>query len=332
MDTKNEHKILIVDDNSKNIQVAANILNEYNISYASDGETALSIAGSVKPDLILLDVMMPGIDGFEVCKRLKRDQKTFEIPVIFLTSLAESDNIVNGFKTGAADYITKPFKAPELKTRVKTQIDLKKHQDHLEFMVLERTEKLRMTLEQAIGALSAALEKRDPYTAGHQHRVAYIAGMIAEEMKFPDEKIKALKMAALVHDIGKICVPSELLANPRKLTSIEMELIKTHSYEGFEILDKVEFPWPIAQIVLQHHECINGSGYPNGLDKNDILEEAKIIAVSDVVEAMSSHRPYRAALGIGKALEQITRYRGVLYDQDVVDVCELLIKNNRLNL
>ncbi len=324
-------KILIVDDIAQNIQVAAGILKEYNIFYANDGKTALSIAGENELDLILLDVMMPEMDGFEVCSRLKNDPRTRNIPVIFLTASSEIEDIVKGFELGAQDYLSKPFQAPELLRRVRNHLELKHHKDRLEKLVSERTEQLQKVLEQAVGALASALEKKDPYTAGHQRRVSRLAGEIARKMQLSSEQVDIIELASLVHDIGKIRIPSELLANPGKLSSLEMELIKTHSQAGFEILNEVEFPWPIAQIVLQHHECIDGSGYPRGVSGNDLLLESRIISVSDVVEAMGSHRPYRPSLGLKKAIYVIQRFRGIMYDKDVVDVCIDILKNDNFD-
>lgn len=202
-----------------------------------------------------------------------------------------------------------------------TAMEQDSHALRAEKELIQTLEILRHTLEQSMGALSAALEMRDPYTAGHQLRVNDLSCAIAKELQLSPTRIEGLKVAALIHDIGKICVPTEILSKPGKLTPIEMSLIKTHSQAGYDILKDVEFPWPIGQMILQHHERLNGSGYPQGLSGEDIILEARIIAVADVVEAMASHRPYRAALGIDKALEEITRGKGVIYDPEVADAC-----------
>jgi putative nucleotidyltransferase with HDIG domain len=171
-------------------------------------------------------------------------------------------------------------------------------------------------------AFSSAMELRDPYTAGHQRRVTELALAIAQEMGLSGEQLKGLQVASLLHDIGKgLVVPAEILSKPGQLTVWEMALIKIHPQAGYEVLKKVDFPWPVAEIVHQHHERLDGSGYPQGLKDKDILLEAKIIAVADVVEAMSSHRPYRPSLGTEKALEEIEAQKGVLYDPQVVEAC-----------
>jgi putative nucleotidyltransferase with HDIG domain len=182
-------------------------------------------------------------------------------------------------------------------------------------------ESLRKTLDDAINTMVKIVELRDPYTAGHQQKVADLAVAIAREMKFGDIQVDQLRVAAVIHDIGKIYVPSDLLSKPGKLTDIEFSLIKTHAQNGYDIVKGMELPGAVAETILQHHERLDGSGYPNGLKAEDTLMKAKILAVADVVEAMASHRPYRPALGIDKALEEITNNKSKLYDPDVVDAC-----------
>ncbi|MCD6355757.1 MAG: PAS domain S-box protein [Anaerolineaceae bacterium] len=180
---------------------------------------------------------------------------------------------------------------------------------------------LRRTLEGTIHTIAATVEARDPYTAGHQKRVADLAAVIAQEMKLSDDQVEGIKMAGIIHDLGKINVPAEILSKPGKLSDLEFQIIQTHPQVGFDLLKEIEFPWPIAEIIQQHHEKMDGSGYPQGLKGDEILLEARILAVADIVEAMSSHRPYRPALGIEKALTQIKKDKGTLLDPDVVDAC-----------
>lgn len=186
---------------------------------------------------------------------------------------------------------------------------------------------LQNSTEDIILAMSSTSEMRDPYTAGHQKRVAELALAIAEKMSIPDRQKEGVRFASIIHDIGKISVPSDILSKPGKITNMEYEIVKNHCKIGFDLLDKIKFPWPISQIVLQHHERIDGEGYPNGLKNGDILLEARIISVADVVEAMTSHRPYRAALGIEKALDEISKFKNVKYDINVVDACIELFAN-----
>jgi HD-GYP domain-containing protein (c-di-GMP phosphodiesterase class II) len=186
------------------------------------------------------------------------------------------------------------------------------------------------SLKKAVGAtiqvMVSAVEMRDPYTAGHQIRVADLARAIATGMGLPQDKIEGIRMAGSIHDIGKLSIPSEILSKPTKLTDLEFSLIKVHSRSGYEMLKDVESPWPLAQIVYQHHERMNGSGYPRNLKGDEIIIEARIMAVADVVEAMASHRPYRPALGIEAALEEIVKNKGILYDNTVAEACLRLFR------
>ncbi len=186
---------------------------------------------------------------------------------------------------------------------------------------------LQKSTEDIIQAMSYTSEIRDPYTAGHQKKVCELAEAIGKEMNITEEQLQGVKFAAMIHDIGKISVPSDILSKPGKIGVTEFEVVKSHSQTGYELLDKINFPWPISDIVHQHHERLDGSGYPNGLKEDDILLEAKIIAVADTVEAMTSHRPYRPALGIKIALEEITTNRGKYFDPNVVDACTSIFDN-----
>jgi len=243
-----------------------------------------------------------GYINFETIRK-KKDGTLFSV------SLSGSPVVIDGKPRGIIGMFT------DITERKKAEERLK-----------ESLEKLKKTMEDSIEAISLVTETRDAYTAGHQRRVSKLAVAIAKEMGCLQDKVEGIKIAALIHDVGKINLPAEILSKPGKLSEIEFNLIKNHSQIGYDILKKIDFLWPIAEIVLQHHEKINGSGYPRGLKGNEILLEAKIICVADVVEAMSSHRPYRPALGIDKALEEISKNRGILYDPKVVDVCLELFK------
>jgi len=207
---------------------------------------------------------------------------------------------------------------PGTKKSIASLMDITKHK--------QAEERLKKTMDAAINTMSKIIEVKDPYTSGHQHRVCQLAIHIAQDMTLPEDKIEGIRIASLIHDVGKIGLPTEILSKPTRLTDIEFSLIKGHSQIGYDILQSINFSYPVANIVLQHHERINGSGYPNNLKGDKILPEAKIIGVADVVEAMSSFRPYRPALGVEKALEEISQNKGTLYDPEIVDTCLKLFK------
>jgi len=211
--------------------------------------------------------------------------------------------------------------------------ELKKNHDLLETLVKERTaeltelnKQLQQNLDETIHAMSHMAEERDPYTAGHQRRTTDLALALAKEMRLSEHQIKGIQMAGLIHDIGKISVPGEILNKPGSLNEPEIQLIQRHPQVAYEILNQIDFPWPVDQIVLQHHEKMDGSGYPNGLSSDEIMLEARILCVADVMETMEAHRPYRPGLGREAALEEISNNSGILYDSDVVDICLRLFK------
>jgi putative two-component system response regulator len=327
--------ILAVDDTPASLKLLTDLLREdgYEVRAAINGELALNAASQTPPELVLLDIRMPGMDGYEVCRRLKVQPATRDVPVIFVSAATESDEKVKGFTVGAIDYVTKPYQRDELLARVHTHLELNRLRNHLEDLVEERTaalkeseRKLRTSLIDSITALASTVEMRDPYTAGHQRRVAQLAIAIAKELHLPEEQIEGIQLAGVVHDVGKIRIPAEILSKPGRLTPLEFELIKQHAQSGYDILKSIDFPWPIAQIVLQHHERLNGSGYPQALTSDQILREAKIIAVADVVESMTSHRPYRPGLGIDAALQEIALNKGTLYESETVEACVKLFR------
>ena len=209
-------------------------------------------------------------------------------------------------------------------------IDITQYKDS-EHHLRETFKKLKKTLTGVIYATELIIETRDPYTAGHQRRVALLAKAIAENMNLSEQQVEGIYMVGMIHDVGKISIPAEILSMPRRLTPAEYNLIKNHPQAGYDILKNIDFPWPIADIILQHHERIDGSGYPKGLIDKEIMLEAKIIMVADVVEAMASHRPYRAAFGIEKALGEIKQNSAILYDADVVDSCIKVFKKKNFN-
>ena len=470
------NNILIVDDESDNIAILSELLKgKYNLKACTSGTKALEICNNEnRPDLILLDIMMPEINGLMVCKALKSNPLTEHIPIIFISALDALGDRVKGFDLGGVDYITKPIESKETLARVHTHMQLHHLQINSEALVAERTSDLQKTNEQlqhsyhrlewaekighlgnwewnvatnemflsdeaflilgvepksrkldhdeymqhihpedrdnvdravsralsgdsqdyisehrivqnndtrcvyeqgrvnrdeagnpislvatvlditerklaqekehqdalmmhkmmlqTIQAIGTTVEKRDPYTAGHQQRVADLAVAIAQEMNLDSLTVEGIRLGALIHDIGKIYLPAEILSRPGILTDLEFEMIKTHSNVGFDIIKNINFPWPVANMILQHHERLDGSGYPQGLKADDIILEAKIISVADVVEAMASHRPYRASPGLDVALKEIQQGSGIRYDAEVVRCCVLLFSERSYSL
>jgi putative two-component system response regulator len=327
--------VLAVDDTPASLKLLVDILTSegYEVRPAITGELAVHAAEREPPDLVLLDVNMPGMSGFEVCTRIKSNPLTSSVPVIFVSALSESEGIIKGFGYGAVDYVTKPFRREELLARVRTHLELNRLRHHQESIVEERTRSLRKseemlkeTLIDSVTVIAAIVELRDPYTAGHQRRVARLSSAIAGELGWPDEKIIGVNLAGAVHDVGKIRVPAEILSKPGRLSEIEFSMIQQHPQTGYDILKEIKFPWPIEQFVLQHHERLDGSGYPHGLRGDEILPETRILCVADVLEAMASHRPYRPGFGIESALRELEGKRGTLFDPDVVDAALLLFR------
>ena len=491
--------ILCVDDEDVNLRLLETILvrNGFDVVCATSGTDALLKIKSQPIDLVISDVTMPGMDGINLCRKVKEDPRHSDIPIIMVTGLASHEDRVRGIEVGVEDYFTKPFNKTALIARIKILLKVKKlsdernkvqaalreseekyrlinenmadlitvtdmnlrftyispsimrthgftveeamnltldqfltpgsqqvmmtvfeeemkseaagkadpgrisileveeykkdgsiiwlecsisaqrdkeHKpigilavsrditarkraeealqkahDNLESLVKLRTaelarandvlqsdigerklaeeklqnitDSLRNAVSMTIQVLVSAIEVRDPYTAGHQRRAANLARAIAAEMGLPPEMIEGIRMAGYIHDIGKLSIPAEILSKPTKLTAIEFALIKEHAQSGYEILKDVQSPWPLAEMVYQHHERKDGSGYPRKLKENEIIIEARILAVADVIEAMASHRPYRASLGIDPALAEIEKNRGIFYDEAVVDAC-----------
>jgi putative two-component system response regulator len=328
--------ILAVDDTPASLKLLTDLLKAegYKVRSSVSGEMALSAAAACPPELVLLDINMPGLNGYDVCERLKAQPETREVPVIFVSALSETVEKVKGFNLGAVDFVTKPYHREELLARVRTHMELYRLRHRLEQAVETRTaelqeseQKIRGSLIDTVAVLAAAAELRDPYTAGHMRRVAEIASAIARELRLPAEQAEGLYLSSLVHDIGKIKIPLEILGKPGQLLAVEFSLIKDHARAGYEILHTIDFPWPVADIVLQHHERMDGTGYPQGLKEDAILKEARILAVADAVEAIMSDRPYRAGLGVDVALKEISSKRGRFYWEPAADACVSLFRD-----
>ena len=323
--------ILVVDDEKdiRDILQRTIIAAGYDCSIAENVEDALKVLEEKNVDVAITDIVMPGLDGIELTGIVK---KKYDADVIVMTGFVEDYKYEEIVDKGASDLIQKPINNKEVLVRLKRVVKERAvlaERDQAEEELRKSYKKLRNVLEKTVGALTSALEKRDPYTAGHQQRVSKLACAIAKKMSLSDERIEGIRIAGLLHDIGKISVPTDVLNKPGKLSKHEFGLIKDHSEVGYDIMKDIEFSQPIAQIILQHHERMNGSGYPQGISGKNIILEARVLAVADIVESMVSHRPYRPALGIDMAFENISQNSGALYDSEVVDMCMKLFNENK---
>ncbi|PUA28728.1 MAG: two-component system response regulator [Cellvibrio sp. 79] len=302
-------KLLLVDDEPANLQVLKQVLQQdYRLLFARDGEKALSLALNEQPDLILLDIMMPGITGLEACKQLKNNSSTEHIPVIFVTALADTRDEAEGFAVGCVDYITKPVSPPIVLARVKTQLSL------------VSIDTLRETRLQVIHRLGRAAEYKDNETGLHVIRMSHYAREIALAAGMNALDAEELLNAAPMHDIGKIGIPDVILQKPGKLTPDEWEIMKSHTEIGATIIgDDNSNLLKIARVIaLNHHEKWDGSGYPHGLAREAIPVEARIVAIADVFDALTSIRPYKAAWTIEEATDYIDKESGKHFDPALV--------------
>jgi putative nucleotidyltransferase with HDIG domain len=286
-----------------------------------------ALAAAQPPNIAIVDLRLPDGNAVHV---LTSPPEAGPFPILIMTGHGDERVAVAAMRAGAIDYVVKSSEAfaamPRTVERALREWRMLQERKQAEKNLLETNQRLSQAITATIQVLGMTVEARDPYTAGHQRRTTILAEAIAGEMGFPPEKIEGLRMAGKIHDIGKISTPSEVLSKPTRLTPVEYELVKAHAQKGYEILKEVESPWPLAEIVFQHHERQDGSGYPRGLKGDEILMEARILGVADTVEAMASHRPYRPALGVEAALEEIDNNKGVLYDPDVVAACLTLFR------
>jgi response regulator RpfG family c-di-GMP phosphodiesterase len=403
-------RICVTEDSRTQAKILEEILVKkgYEVIVAENGMDGLYKVNEVMPDLIISDVEMPQMNGYEFCRTLKADEGLKHIPFVLLTLLSNVKDVVKGLEAGADYYITKPYSADVLAATVEsiltrgrprhngaapasvaieldggmheffadpqkilnffhstfnnlvsrneslsvTKQELRKLNTHLGEKVREKTRflegeiaerikaenalkdslgNMRQTLDGTVRALATTIEMRDPYTAGHQRRVAQLSCAIGRKMGFPQEFIDGLEVMGFLHDIGKIIVPAEILSKPGVLNEFEFNIIKAHAQAGYNILKGIEFPWPVAVATIQHHERLDGTGYPHGISQETIITEARILAVADVVEAMATHRPYRPALGTDIALKEIIDNSGTRYDPTVVDVCKTLFTEKEFN-
>ena len=309
--------VLVVDDDDQYRRVLLNYLEliHYAGKGAADALEALEILAQERVDLVVSDIRMKGMDGVALMQ--EAHQSYPQVPFIMMTGYALEYSYHETINAGASDFIAKPFSLGELRAKIWRIQKEKEILWHLQHSLA----RLKNLIENTESALVSTLEQRDPYTAAAQNRVGDLACAIAREMGLPEERIEVLRLAAFVHDIGRMGVPAASLTKPGALTAMEMSLIKVHCQAFFEILNTVEFPRPLSQMVFQHHDRVNGSGYPPGLKSPMPILEARILAVAEVLEGMSSQRPSRPALDLSAALAEISKNRGVLYDAEVVDAC-----------
>lgn len=323
MISNQKYTILAVDDTPENLDILKGLLaEEYIFKAAINGEVAMKIAENQHVDLILLDVMMPGKDGYEVCREIKSNPKTKSIPVIFVTANKEQEDEAMGFSLGAVDYITKPVNPVILRARIRTHLAFYDQRRTLDIKVKERTEELNQTRLEVIQRLGRAAEYRDDDTGQHTIRVAKYTKVLARAYGLDENYAELISQASPMHDVGKIGISDNILLKPGKLTANEFHFVKKHSEIGSELLSGSEYPlMKTAQIIARHHhEKWDGTGYPDGLKGDEIPIEARIVAISDVFDALSSSRPYKHAWPIEKIVSFFDEQSGLHFDPELVAV------------
>ena len=322
--TEPKATILIVDDAPENIDILRGLLkDDYKIKIAINGEKALKIARSVvKPDIILLDVMMPIIDGYEVCRQLKQDVATAGIPIIFVTAKGEVNDEALGFDLGAVDYITKPISPAVVKRRVQTHLSLHNEKQLLESLVRERTKELEESRKEIIATLGKAAEYKDNDTGLHVQRMSHYSKILGLAYGMSEEEAETLKSAAPMHDIGKIGIPDHVLLKKGKLNDEEWEQMKKHPSIGVEILggQTCQLLNMARNIAISHHEKWDGSGYPSGLKGEEISIHGRISAITDVFDALTTERPYKKAWSVEEAIELLKEESSKHFDPKLVDL------------
>ena len=334
--------VMVVDDEKSIRLTLQEFLKRegYDVITASNLENAKAMIDEYEINTVLTDIIMPKGSGVSLLQYIYEKQQG--IQVIMMTGEPTVDTAVEAVRLGARDYLSKPICREELLKTVnhavrykllldekeRLEIENQKQRDNLIILVDERTRKLKQAMINTAYAAAAMIDLRDPYTAGHQKRVGALAGAIGKELGLSEYTIEGLYLIGCIHDIGKITVPTDILNKPSKLSVFEYEIIKEHAEKGYNVLKDFEMPWPVADVVYEHHERLDGSGYPRGLSARQIRLETCVISVADVVEAMMTHRPYRPSLGQELALKEIGEKKGILYHPDVVDACIALFREN----
>lgn len=322
MSENEKNVIMIVDDTPSNLQYAMQVLsNLYKVVPVKSGEACIQTLEKIKPDLILLDIEMPGMNGFDTLGKIRSDEKYDSIPVIFLTALQDKESELKGFQCGAVDFIMKPFVPEIMLARISTQIELSKYRSSLEEMVEVKTKENAELIFQAIMAITKAVDAKDVYTRQHSTRVAKFSREIAKRLgTFTEDEIEGIYRLALLHDIGKIGIPDAILNKPSRLTDEEFEIMKTHTVMGANILKDVTLVKDVAEGAKYHHERYDGRGYMEGLKGEEIPFCARIVCIADAYDAMTSDRAYRRALPKDVVRGEIEKGRGTQFDPKVVDI------------
>jgi putative two-component system response regulator len=335
MSKKFNNSVLVVDDTEANIDILVESLgDDFDVRIAMDGESALEQIATEAPDIILLDIMMPGMDGYEVCRQLKAAHKTRTIPVIFLTAMTETQNEAKGLDMGAVDYITKPFNPGLVKSRVRNHLELKRHRDDLEELVEERTKELALMQEVTIESLAALAEYRDPETGGHirrtKHYMLLLARYLMEHDKFLDvlneETVDLIYKSTPLHDIGKVGVPDHILLKPGRLTPEEFTEMQKHTTYGRDAIQTAlrrlgenSFLRFAKEIAETHQEKWDGTGYPGGLKGGEIPVSGRLMAIADVYDALISKRVYKAPFAHSLAVKIISEGKGTHFDPVMIE-------------
>ena len=330
----NTPHILVVDDEADILELleSAIVGASMKCTTAARADAALEILDRAAVDVVVTDIHMPEMSGIELNRRIKARS---DADVIVMTGYVKDFTYEEIVAKGASDFLEKPVRLKEFIARLKRVLSERAtlaSRNRALAELKENLNKYSQAMDGIVQAMSRAVEIRDPYTAGHQRRVARLAAAIAEKMGLCADRIHGLRLAGAIHDIGKIGVPAEILCKPGLLNDLEYGIIQLHSRVGFDILKDIAFPWPIAEMVLQHHERLDGSGYPQGLAGGAILQETCILSVADVFETIATHRPYRPARGLDKAMEEIEANSGILYDAEAVSACMALFTESAFSL